>query len=104
MEHPHPERVALAARKAKTAADLPPRVAAVTHALMEAWSLLESPVTAAEVCEFDSDALDASVTYLALCTARRYGLALGDHGLWFASPAGWAMRRALEDRIVGGAE
>jgi hypothetical protein len=83
---------------------LSPRVARVTHALMEAWAQAGGgPLTAAEVCEYDSEALTPVQTGIALSRARERGLADGARGLWFATDQAWAMRRELEEHVLGGA-
>jgi hypothetical protein len=85
------------------ASEIPQRVAHVTHALMESWTNTGGcgPVTTAEVCEWDSEALTARNTASALVHARRLGLAGGGHGLWYATHRAWELRRALEDRFLG---
>jgi hypothetical protein len=80
--------------------DLPIRVAAAVHALMEA-SAEGGPVTTAEVCELDADALRPEDTSAALSAARNRGLAVGAHGYWSATRAAWKMRRELEDLVTG---
>ncbi|MGH3121083.1 MAG: hypothetical protein ACRDND_08625 [Streptosporangiaceae bacterium] len=82
--------------------EIPDRAAHVTHALMEAWSAAggSAPVTTAEVCEYDSEALTPRHTAAALIQARRLGLANGGRGLWFATDRAWAIRRVLEDRFL----
>lgn len=86
----------------ETGEDIPRRVAHVTHALMEAWTAVggSAPVTTAEVCEYDSEALSARHTAAALCRARDHGLAGGTGGLWFATPRAWELRRILEERTL----
>ncbi len=85
---------------AAAAAGLPPRVAHVLHALMTRWSDEGHAVTAAEVCEYDSEALTVRHTAAALARARKLGLA-GNlaPGLWLATDRAWAMRSALEHRF-----
>ena len=69
---------------------------------MESWTSAggSAPLTTAEVCEYDSEALTARDTAAALVHARRLGLAGGGHGLWFATNQAWEMRRLLEDRFL----
>lgn len=81
---------------------IPPRTAHAVHALMEAWTNAggSGPLTTAEICEYDSEALTARDTAAALSQARRLGLADGARGLWFATDRAWEMRRVLEDRFL----
>jgi hypothetical protein len=82
---------------------LPLRTARVVYALMEAWtgSGGSAPVTSAEVCEYDSEALTIRHTSAALAQARRLGLADGCDDLWFATDRAWEMRRTIEDQVLG---
>lgn len=84
------------------AADLPPRAAHVMHALMARWSDADGsgPLTAAEVCEYDIEALTVRHTAAALARARQFGLAeLAGPGLWTATNRAWMMRAAIEERF-----
>lgn len=87
-------------------ADLPRRVAEVTHALMEAWTQAGGsvPVTTSEVMVYDWEALTLGSTSSALFRAmRRYRLAdRAGHGLWFPTSGAWEMRNALDTLIAGG--
>jgi hypothetical protein len=101
------DRAVRQAALAGEAAALPPRVAHVTHALMARWRDLggNGPLTAAEVCEYDSEALSARATGTALAHARRFRLAScvpgpDGNGLWWATDRAWEMRGALEDRFL----
>jgi hypothetical protein len=85
------------------AVGLPRRVAHVTHALMARWTDKDGsgPLTTAEICEYDSEALTAAHTAAALTRARQLGLASSaGPGLWFATDRAWEMRRALENRFL----
>jgi hypothetical protein len=82
---------------------LPTRVAEVTHALMEAWTTAggSAPLTVAEICVYDSNALNVEYTRRALRQARTCGLTDGAGGLWFATSRAWEMRRELDDWFYG---
>lgn len=98
--------------KANTPADqvvrLPRRVARVTHALMTTWTDAggSAPVTAAEVCVYDSEALSVQSTGTALAYARKLRLADSAPGgpdgvrLWWPSDGAWELRRSLEERVL----
>lgn len=63
------------------------------------------PLTAAEVCEYDSEAVSVVSTGAALAWARRYGLVdswrAGREGrVWSPSNRAAEMRWALEDRFL----
>jgi hypothetical protein len=74
------------------AAGLTPRVAHVLHALMARWADRGEAVTAAEVCEYDSEALTVRHTVAGLMQARRLGFAENlAPGLWIATDRAWAM-------------
>lgn len=82
------------------AAALPSRVAHVLHALMARWSDAGEAVTAAQVCEYDSEAVTVQHTAAALSYARRYGLAsTAAPGRWYATRKAERMRVALEARF-----
>jgi hypothetical protein len=84
------------------AEELSLRVAQVAHALMEASTNAGGgPLTAAEVCEYDGEALSVHATAAALTHARRLRLADRFDGLWFPTNKAWELRRALEDRVLG---
>jgi hypothetical protein len=89
------------------AADLPLRVAEVTHALMEACRAIGGgvPVTTHEVWRYDERSLTLGATSSALTRAMKLRLAdrAAPRGLWMPTNAAWEMRRALEDRVLGGA-
>ena len=96
----------MTAKTARTAAELPPRVAHAVHALLARLrDASGGPLTAAEVCEYDSEALSVVSTGVALGHARRYGLAdswpAGRAGrVWTATRRAQDMRRDLEDRFL----
>lgn len=87
---------------------LPRRVAHVAHALMMAWEEAggSAPVTAAEVCIYDSEALSVQGTGRALACARKLRLADSAPGgplgvmLWWPADGAWKIRRALEARVL----
>lgn len=89
---------------AEFVADLPLRVAHVTHAVLAASSEPggpgPGPLKASEIVVYDWEAIDVRMTGTALAAARRCGLVDGIRGLWFATPKAHEFGDALEDRSL----
>jgi hypothetical protein len=81
-------------------ADLPRRVAHVTHALIARWRDAGEAVTTLEVCEYDPEALTVGATRSALIRARTARLADGIDGIWFPTNAAMKLRAPLEARVL----
>lgn len=79
---------------------LPRRTAHATHALLVASTEHKSPVTAAEVCIYDSEALSARSTGAALREARRLDLAAFTGQYWIPWGAALDQRRDFESRFL----
>lgn len=75
---------------------LPRRTAHATYALLEAAREHATPVTAAEVMIYDSEAVNPRGTAAALREAARRGLAVYLPPAYW-TPTGWA--RKLQDRL-----
>jgi hypothetical protein len=87
-------------------AKLPRRTAHAAYALLAAWADISMPLTAAEVCVYDSEAPSVLSTACALREAQRAGLATytprwrSDGRLWIATNLAHEYRAALEDRYL----
>jgi hypothetical protein len=79
---------------------LPRRVAHAVCALVESQNALNMPVSAAEVCVYDSEALSVRSTAAALTAAQRLGLCVHTGRYWIATGAAMSLRYALEDRFL----
>lgn len=86
--------------KAATVAALPRRTAHAMHALVYAGIELNMPVTAAEVCIYDSEAPNIVSTGAALREARERGLAIFTGKYWIATNEALELRSALEERFL----
>jgi hypothetical protein len=84
---------------------LPPRVAQVVSALLDAaedllW-LHGDTVTTSGVRSYDTCSSGTDDTAAALARARKLGLAEGGNGRWYPTHAARAIRRELEDLAAG---
>lgn len=88
-------------RRATTVAvwELSPRVAHVMHALLVRWDDAGEAVSAAQVCEYDAEALTEASTTAALAHARRLGLADGFDRVWYPTELARDVRGDLEARF-----
>lgn len=87
--------------------DLPRRLAHATHALMAAANVMEGngpgPLTSAEVCVYDAEALSPRHTGAALREARKKGLVMyvpGGEGYWTPTNFALGYKREFEDRYL----
>jgi hypothetical protein len=85
---------------AEYVASLPQRTAHVVHALMASSRDHNMPVTAAEICLYDSEALSVRATGMALAHARKLRLAVYTGKYWIPSFVALDMRHAFEERFL----
>lgn len=88
------------ARGTLDVAELPRRVAHATHALISRGRDAGMPVTAAEVCEYDEEAVSVRATAAALREASHKNLAMNLRGLWVPTALASSYREALERRFL----
>jgi hypothetical protein len=100
MNEREQERLYVDALKVAAVAALPRRTAHALHALVEAERTLNMPVSAQEVVVFDSEALNATSTALALAHARSLGYCFLAKGLWMAANRAHELRPQLEARYL----
>ena len=83
-------------------AQLSPRIAQVTHALICVTRDQNMPATAPEVCVYDEQSPSVSSTYNALLRASWYGMVVraGHPAVWTPTFAALDLRIDLEDRVL----
>lgn len=79
---------------------LPRRVVQATHALLVASKEYRCPVTAAEVCVYDSTSLNVAATRSALLRAEGRGLAAHKSNIWIPTIKAYNLARYLEDYVL----
>lgn len=83
---------------------LPRRTAHAVHALLYASYEAGMPVSAAEICVYDSEAISVRATGAALREARRLGLAEYYPPYWVASYIAGNHRKDFEERYLNDTE
>jgi hypothetical protein len=83
---------------------IPRRTAHATHALLTASKEHNMPVTAAEVCIYDEEALSVRSTGSALREARVRGLAVFTGLYWIPTNFALDLRREFEERFLADTE
>ena len=81
-------------------AALPARTAHAMHGLLEASRCMNAPVTAAEACIYDFDAMSPLATAMSLRHAARLGYCVYTGRYWCPLNAAYELRYALEDRAL----